>query len=110
MSDFSDYKKYFKEYQKRFGLTGYKVYFEYKELDGAFGSIAIKHYDMVATIKLNSKPTSKDREIKATAKHEAIHLLLGKLEYLANKRFTSGDEIYEAGEELAVKLEGLIRD
>ena len=36
---FQLFQKYFKEYQAKFGLTGWKVYFEHGDLDGAFADI-----------------------------------------------------------------------
>ncbi|GAG86724.1 unnamed protein product, partial [marine sediment metagenome] len=39
----------------QFGLTGYKAYFKYEEIDSSFASIKINQGDMVATVTLNSK-------------------------------------------------------
>ena len=109
--DFELFKKEFTRYQKLFGLTGYKVYFKYEPLDESFASISVRHGDMVATARLNSKLPDKDepyRDVKMSAKHEAIHLLLARLEGNAKYRYTSESEIYESCEELVFKLEDLI--
>lgn len=111
--DFEDFQEHFKEYQHRFGLTGYKVYFKYEPLDSSFASVSINQGEMVATVRLNSKLPDKDKpfkDIKRSAKHEALHLLLGRLEQNAHHRYTSENEIYEATEELVFKLEELIGD
>ena len=66
---------------------------------------------MVATVRLNSKLPNKDKpfkDIKGSAKHEALHLLVGRLEQNGRYRFTSENEIYESVEELVFKLESLI--
>ena len=66
---------------------------------------------MVATVRLNSKPDKESdafKNIKESAKHEAIHLLLFRLEQRGFDRFTSSSAICEASEELCGKLEKLI--
>ncbi len=109
--DFADFQKYFKHYQKLFGLTGYKAYFKYEPIDFGFASITINLTAMVATVSLNSNLPDRDKpfkNVKANAKHEAIHLLVGRLEENARFRYSTGAEIEEAAEELVVKLEELI--
>lgn len=66
---------------------------------------------MVATVRLNSKLPKKDKafkDIKTSAKHEALHLLVMRLDHRARCRYLGEEEIYEAVEELVTKLEGLI--
>lgn len=111
--DFEDFKKYFTEYQKWFGLTGYSTYFKYEPIDNGFASITMQKGDMVATVRLDSERNGDDKtlkNVKSLAKHEAIHLLIGRLNCLAGERFATSAEIYEACEELAYKLEGLIKE
>ena len=109
--DFAEFQKQFKYYQKLFGLTGYKVYFKYEPIDGSFASISVNQGEMVATVRLNNSLPDKDKpdkDIKRSAKHEAIHLLLSRLEQNARYRYSSECEIYEATEELVFKLEDLV--
>lgn len=109
IKDFDLFKKIFLEYQQAFGVIGYKVYFKYEPLDGSFADITINQNDMVATVRLDSARTHpEDRDIRQSAKHEALHLMLFHLESLSINRFVREDEIYEATEELVFKLEGLI--
>ena len=111
MTDFELFQQEFKKWQHRFSLTGYKVYFKHKPLDKSFADIHINQSEMVATITLNSKLPSKDKpfkDIKRSAKHEALHLLVGRLEQNARYRYVSEIEIYEAVEELVFKLEELV--
>jgi len=108
--DFLLFQKTFKEYQKLFGLTGYKVYFKYEPIDGAFASITCAQNDMVATVRLNSKLPDKDgrhKDIRGSAIHEVLHLLLMRLEIIAKCRYVASEEIYESVEEIVHKLEGL---
>lgn len=109
--DFALFQKEFKKWQKLFGLTGYKVYFKYEPDDGYFASLTVNQGNMVATVRLNSKLPDKDKafkDIKQSAKHEAIHLLVARLERNGRYRFSSENEIYEATEELVFRLENLI--
>ena len=109
--DFENFKKYFKEYQRKFGLMGYKVYFKYELLDVGFTDISIDISGMVAIVRLNSKLPDKDKpfkHIKQSAMHEAIHLLLARLEKNGRYRYAAEAEISEATEELVFKLEELI--
>jgi len=109
--DFTEFQKWFKHYQKLFGLTGYKHYFKYESLDGCFADITVDLTNMVATIRLNTQITGKHtppRNIKDMAKHEAIHLLVSRLEENGRSRYATSAEIYESTEELVYKLENLI--
>jgi len=110
-NDFDTFKKHFKKYQQLFGLTGYKVYFKYEPIDDdCFADITI--IERVATVRLNKSLPLKHnpfRDVEQSAKHEAIHLLIHRLEYLARCRYLFRDDIDEATEELVVKLEDLIK-
>ena len=94
-----------------FGLSSYKVYFKYEPNDGYFASLAVNQGNVVATARLNSKLPDKDKphkDVKGSAKHEALHLLIARLEHNGRHRYISDDEMYEATEELVHKLEDLI--
>ncbi len=108
--DFLHFQKWFSYYQKKLGLNGYKVYFKFEPLDkDCFADITLDQSQMVATARLN-KSVDKDpqRDVKQSAKHEAIHLLLMKLQRLAMCRYLFESDISEATEELVFKLEELI--
>ena len=110
--NFSQFKKEFKKYQDRFELNNYKVYYAHCPLD-SFAEITISQVDMVATVRLTSKLDGLDKKVfnpKKHAKHEALHLLIGRLESNGRHRYISNDEMYEATEELARKLDRLIKD
>ena len=110
--DFITFQEEFKRYQSLLGLSGYKVYFKYEPLDSSFAEISINQVEMVATVRLNSNLPDKDKphkDIKCTAKHEALHLLVGRLELYGRCRYVSENEIHEATEELVIRLEGLVQ-
>ncbi len=107
--DLEDFKRYFTGYQRLFGLTGYKVYFDMKTLPDAFAQIMIDESNHVATVFL-SDHECQGRDIRQSAKHEALHLLLHRLEYAGMCRHSTAEDIYQASEELVFKLEELILD
>ena len=109
--DFELFQNEFKKWQEKFGLTGYKVYFKYEPIEKFFADIEINQENMVATVRLNSELPDKDKphqDIKRTAKHEAIHLLIGRLDMNGRYRHVSSGEMYESAEELVHRLEDLI--
>ena len=109
--DFEAFKREFIRRQEQFGLDGYQVYFKHEPVEGAFASINTDLGNMAATVSLNNEVPAKNKPFynpQRSAKHEAIHLLLGRLEGNALYRFATSAEIYEAVEELVHKLERLI--
>ena len=113
MTDFELFQQEFNKWQHHLGLTGYKVYFKHEPIESSFANIHINQGGMVATVTLNSKLPDKDipfKDVKRSAKHEALHLLVGRLEHNGRYRYSSENEIYEAVEELVFKLEELISE
>jgi len=111
--DFTIFQKEFKKYQRLFGLAGYRVYFKHEKLDEKFAEIRINHGGLVATVVLNKELSEKDvafKDVRADAKHEALHLLIGRLCGNAKYRHATLCEIDEAAEELVIKLEELIKE
>ena len=109
--DFELFQTEFRKWQQRFGLTGYKIYFKHEEIDGAFAKINIDLDSMRATVRLNNKLPDTARphkDIKGNAKHEALHLLISRLELNGKYRYASANEMDESAEDLVHKLEGLI--
>jgi hypothetical protein len=115
--DFVLFQDEFKKYQKLFQLDNYNVYFKYEPIDErVFSNISIDQEAMIATVRFNNK-LSKDlkslRKPEWTAKHEAIHLLIGRLvDYAESKLIAERDarDIGEASEELVNKLMNLIKE
>ena len=103
-SEFKEFQKIFATYQKRFGLNGYRTYFKNEPDANSFANINVNQENMIATINISSKGCLK------SAKHEALHLLVGRLAYYAEARYVTEREIMEAEEELVRRLEILIPD
>ena len=112
VKDFEIFKKEFKKWQDKFGLNGWKVFFRYEDLGSdRHASLSYDLSGMVASAKLNSNlpdTEKQDKDPALSAKHEAIHLLLARLESYAMVRYVTANDIEEADEELVYKLEGLL--
>jgi hypothetical protein len=112
-SEFKRFQKTFTAYQKEFGLNGYKTYFKNESLAGVFADIYVDQDGMVATVRLNAELPDKDKPFASAhdnAKHEAIHLLVGRLSDYAQSRYVTKCDVAEAEEELVRRLEQLIPD
>ena len=112
MKDFEIFKKEFLKWQDKFGLNGWKVFFRYEDIgDYKHASLDYDLNGMVATAKLNSKlpeTVKQDKNPAYYARHEAIHLLLARLETYAMVRYVTANDIEEADEELVNKLMGVL--
>ena len=109
--DFEIFKREFERCQKAFGLNGYKVYFQHKPLSDSFAEIYTGMCDQTATVTLNSSLPAENQPFKnprSHAKHEALHLLVSRLENCGRRRYVCSDEIREATEELVRRLETLL--
>jgi hypothetical protein len=101
------FKHEFIKYQKLFGLTGWDVKFTIKEMATSLAQICYVSNDCMAEVSLNSSfPVGSN--IKKTAKHEAMHLLLARYDYLASARYINPEELTQANEEVTVKLIDII--
>ena len=82
----------------------------YESLGDTFANITVNQNSMVATVRLNSDDKNNpDKDVKQSAKHEAIHLLLWRLEDRANSRYILDSELCETVEELVRRLEWVIQ-
>lgn len=109
--EFKEFKAEFLKWQAKFGLNGYRVSFKYEPLESCYAQIVVQQNDMIAMVSLDSSDTGREfMNVKQSAKHEAIHLLLYRLEARAVERFSTQNDIYEACEEIVHKLEKLIGD
>jgi hypothetical protein len=112
MTNFEVFQKEFRKWQKNFGLNGYNIHFKHEPLYKCYADILVNQKDMVALVRLNSEAYNglkPHRNIKKSAKHEAIHLLIARLEETGRYRFSSDDEISQASEDLVNRLEDLIK-
>ena len=109
--DFEMFKREFTKYQKLFGLAGITVRFKFKSVDAGFACVDVKYRDMIAVVTLTSDSvdwSSRSGGVRGSARHEAIHLLLMRLEGEAIYRYATENSIYEALEETVHRLEAVI--
>lgn len=105
------FEKEFRKYQKLFGLTGWDVSFMVAPLVNTVSALRYSGSDCLATVTLNDTLPVLDSSllnIKKTAKHEAIHLLLARYDYVASARYIDSEELLFANEEIVVKLTDII--
>ena len=109
--DFEFYKKCCLEYADEFELNNWTFRFHFKKEGGEDfegGKITRNINNYQADIYLDPIYYQDKEGIKATAKHEMIHCLLGALYILGRWRFVSESEIDAAEEQLVHKLEKLL--
>lgn len=101
----------FMHWRERFGCQDIWCDFEHAPMDDAYADIMINYAGKHAVVRFNSKQSHfklDDDGVKRTAKHEAIHLLISRLEDCAWRRHVSQNEIDSEVEALARRLEDLI--
>ena len=95
--DFEKFKTEFLKWYKILNLQDYKIFFEHKDDKDNYANIGI---DQSGKIALVSYSTTTDKNDKTpptpeeNAKHEAIHLFLSRLEFLASLRDYSKNNMY----------------
>ena len=112
---FELFKSECEHWYKKLELSGYKMYYHLGgTVKNVFCTVQIKHIGRVASLFLNKEFYNKDDisiniKIKETAKHEMIHILLGRMSFYIYERFINENEAEESEEELVRKLEKLIK-
>lgn len=111
-ADFEYFKECCQYYLKKYGITEYTVWIEHEKLSGAVGECSFKSVEKCATLKLNTSwsGAKTKADIKETAKHEVVHVLLGKLSEYGRSRYVTPDELTEAIEEVVNRLAVLLPD
>ena len=96
---------------KILGLTDYQVYFKHEYTRNAFSTLENYEPGKIITVVLTTELNGFDAEVfnpSTSAKHEAIHLLLARIQYLAGSRYITESSIDEEVEGLVRKLEVLL--
>lgn len=109
-AEFRKFKEVFRVWQQVLGVPEYEIYFEHRRID-AISQIERNIKGCTATVVFNNQIGQYDDVagwVEATAKHEAIHLFLNRLIYLANSRWSAEREIDREEERIARILEKLI--
>ena len=103
---FEEFQQEFLRWVDIFGLKQYRVMFYLQKLNGAHAEIRVQEQDKVVSVFLGNHTVKRDPlDVVRTAKHEAIHLLLWRMEFLGLERFTASDEIGDECEGLVRRLE-----
>ena len=109
---FNRFKKEFNNWIEKFGLKGYRVYFCHKILDNSYAEAKVNETGKVATITYGLEMDKIDHEHsggpESDAKHEALHLLLHRIGFLGEQRWTASDEIHDEAEKLVTILEKIL--
>jgi len=107
---FNIFKKECVKWIEKFKLDNWEVHYRWQEKESARASIDINLDGYIATINLNREWDSYEgvEELKQCAKHEVVHLLLGRFSVNANARFVSENDLSESEEELVRKLDKLL--
>ena len=107
-ADYKKFKESFLYWREKFGLTQYQIYFEHAKLNSAFANIVVDEQGKVATVKLCTENSGLDAKVfnpEKNGKHEAIHLLLHRLAWLGEQRYTASSEISDEEEAAVTRLE-----
>jgi len=110
---FELFKKECRKWIDFFELSDWNIYFDHpNNPEGGFlARSTFSSITLVATLFLNrnwqhDKPNN--QWVKKCARHEVIHILIGKLSVLAESRYVSEDEITPATEGLVHKIEAIM--
>lgn len=110
---FNRFKKEFLYWQEKLGLTQYSVKFFHEKLEDVYAEIKIGEREKVACVYLTKELFGRDitsnEGPEDHAKHEAIHLLLHRIGWLGEQRWTSSDEIHDEAEAVTVRLEKVLK-
>lgn len=111
-AEFNRFKKEFKSWVEEFGLKGYRVEFSHEILNGSYAETKVDEQGKVAKVSYGLELTKIDQEFtegpESDAKHEAIHLLLHRIGFLGEQRWTASDEIRDEAEKLVTILEKVL--
>lgn len=112
-AEFNRFRLSFRVWVREFGLDKTYTYrFEHKRLDGSIAEVE-KDVDAGSIcVSFATVIEGENRHLyegpEALARHEALHVLLARLIYLAGERYVTEKELDAAEHEVIVKLEGLI--
>lgn len=117
MKDFEIFKKECKRLQNEWHLNGWTFGFLHQKLDGSNAQVIVDGENHMATFSLNidlgygqvDREMNRSEFIKSLAKHETIHVLLGRLTSVAERRWATYQEFISAEEELVRKLIKIIK-
>lgn len=111
---FNYFCEQFQYWADQFHCVGWKFFFEHEDISGyAEYSVNLRHRAFIVRFTTDWDTSGRPlcyEEIDNSARHEALHLLIGRVVSLAHSRWVTEDEIMEAAEELTRKLERIFYD
>ena len=109
--DFRVFKEEFIKWQKKLGLQGYDIRFEHRRDDKNYATCCVSEAGKSALVTYSMFIREIDKpwhNPKTHARHEALHLLLHRIVYLGQQRYTNSGEILQEWEKLVVILEKVV--
>lgn len=115
--DFDLFRRYCAEYAKAWCLEQWDITYKHTDLSeqGFNASCSLNLEGYQATICLSTvwdarMPTKTPHRLRESAKHEMLHVLLGRLAELGQYRFVQAREFEAANHEIVNKLINLLPD
>lgn len=108
---FQQFEQECRRLQKEWGLNQLKLFFYFKPLVERYAESEVDLGGATASIRLTTELSPlayKDFNVLEAAKHEMIHVLLGKLAVMGHTRFLDIKSIQEAEEECVRILEKIL--
>ena len=108
---FNAFQKECRNLQKKWGLSGWELYFLHIKIDNCYARLSNDLDGRVVRIDFSTEWPEKKittKEIKAVARHEMIHLVISRVYCLGQKRFLMESEMDESCEEAVRILEKII--
>lgn len=116
-------QKHLKVFQDEFlktidllGVTGWEFYFTFTDEKDTYARVNTNTIDHLATAmlckdwdELDGHYKLTDEHIRSKAIHEACHVLVARLDALANARYKTEDELNQAEHELTRRIEALVK-
>jgi hypothetical protein len=90
---------------KRLGLSDWKLHFAFEEVENGLASINTDFEGKIARVSLNpfqERVPKREVNVKSSARHEMLHLLLSELRWMNSRRFIT-DNSWEAAEHAVIR-------
>jgi hypothetical protein len=114
--DFDYFKQCCLEYQLKFGLQSWEIWFAWSDLskDGYNAMINWSVDSSTATVTFSTKWTrlvylgrDTNETIRRVARHEIFHLMIARLNDVACRRYATLNEVDSSAEQLVIMIENI---
>lgn len=109
----NEFKREFLKWVGVFGLKQYRIDFLHEDIGNRYAQIRITEYGKIANVYCNlfldDENLSLDQGPASHAKHEAVHLLLSRLSWLARSRCIAEGDLEEEEEAIIERLIKVIK-